>query len=559
MRPATRLTVAGYDVRGAAGRHGGPAVGPAVLYDVTGPDGRRLLYATDTGVLPDEAVALARDRAYDAVLLELSSMALDTHLDLASWPAQVERLRAVGAVVPGTQVVAVHLGHGNPPPDVLDALLASWGARAGRDGEVVELGRPAPRRVLVLGGARSGKSAYAEGRLAGEVTYVATAPDRPGDAEWAERVAGARRPPAALVDTVETGDVAGVLRAARGPVLVDDLGLWLARRARRGGRLGRRRVRRSATRWTMLAAAWRDAAAPVVLVAPEVGGGVVPEHRAGRVFRDLLGTATARLAARRRRGRAGRRRAPRGGCGRDRRRRLPAPELPRGPLPPVPWAGSARRSLRLAAVQGSWPPRRPQRASSPPRSAGGLEAGARGRRTPLVDEGADLRAWSRAAARPAPRSTLLAVLLDLEPGRRRRARGRPGWAARSRQVRDGLRAGRRAPRPTRRRCSAARRRPRRARPAGAAAQCAAPAYAGAAVGGAGRLRGRPARRAPRARARAAGCWPGAARRRVDLRGRAARARASSRCSTCASTTPEGAELAARRPARRGRLLDRPRA
>ena len=296
VRAGDRLTVAGYDVVALPARHGGPAVGPALLYDVTGPDGSRLLYATDTGVLPDEAVALAGGRAYDAVLLELSSMALDTHLDLVSWPAQVERLRAVGAVVPATQVLAVHLGHGNPPPDVLDGLLASWGARAGRDGELVDLGGPVPRRVLVLGGARSGKSAYAEGLLDGDVTYVATAPDRPGDEEWADRVrAHADRRPGSWT-TVETGDVAGVLRAARGPVLVDDLGLWLAR------------VLDDAGAWETpgpafgaaldaLDAAWREVRVPVVLVAPEVGGGVVPATRSGRVFRDLLGTATARLAA----------------------------------------------------------------------------------------------------------------------------------------------------------------------------------------------------------------------------------------------------------------------
>ena len=95
---------------------------------------------------------------------------------------------------------------------------------------------------------------------------------------------------------VETGDVAGVLRAARGPVLVDDLGLWLAR------------VLDDAQAWEApgpaftaaldeLAAAWRDVRVPVVLVAPEVGGGIVPGTRSGRVFRDLLGTASARLAA----------------------------------------------------------------------------------------------------------------------------------------------------------------------------------------------------------------------------------------------------------------------
>ena len=294
--PGDRVRVAGYDVVALPAAHRGDEVGPAVLYDVTGPDGHRLLYATDTGVLPDEAVRLATGRAYDAVLLELTSTALPVHLDLASWPAQVERLRACGAVVPATQVLAVHLGHGNPPPDVLDRLLSSWGARAGRDGEVLELGAPAPRRVLVLGGARSGKSAYAEGLLDGAVTYVATAPHRPDDAEWADRVRAhtARRPPS--WSTVETGDVAGVLAAARGPVLVDDLGLWLTRLLD-DAQAWDAPAEAFAPALDALEAAWRTARAPVVLVAPEVGGGVVPGSRSGRVFRDLLGTATARLAA----------------------------------------------------------------------------------------------------------------------------------------------------------------------------------------------------------------------------------------------------------------------
>lgn len=137
--PGDRLRVAGHEVVVLPAAHGGDDVGPPVLYDVTGADGARLLYATDTGVLPDEAIALAAGRDYHAVLLELSTMGLPTHLDLETWPAQVDRLRACGAVGPRTEVVAVHLGHGNPPPDALDALLSSWGARAGRDGDVLEL------------------------------------------------------------------------------------------------------------------------------------------------------------------------------------------------------------------------------------------------------------------------------------------------------------------------------------------------------------------------------------------------------------------------------------
>ena len=290
-----RLQVAGYDVVALPAAHGGAETGPPVLYDVTGPSGARLLYATDTGVLPERAVELATGRAYDAVLLELSTMELATHLDLTTWPQQVQRLRDCGAVTDRTQVLAVHLGHGNPPPDVLDALLGSWGCRAGRDGQVLTLGAPGGSRVLVLGAARSGKSAYAESRAGGAGTYVATAPPRPGDAEWDARVAAhrARRP--ASWRTVETGDVAGVLGEATGSVLVDDLGLWLTR-VLDDGRAWDDPGPVFGPALERLLQAWRGTAADVVLVAPEVGAGVVPEHRSGRVFRDLLGAATAALA-----------------------------------------------------------------------------------------------------------------------------------------------------------------------------------------------------------------------------------------------------------------------
>ncbi len=298
-----RHSVAGYEVVVLPARHAGPSVGPAVLYDVTGPDGARLLWATDTGALSEQALQLVEGREYDAVLLDLTSAHLPDHHDLTSWPEQVAELRRMGAVVDGTALHAVHLGHDNPPPAELDAVLAGWGASAPRDGDVLHVGgasapRPAGRRVLVLGGARSGKSAWAEQRLAAEpaVTYVATAPPRDGDDDWTARVrAHVDRRPASWT-TVETADVAGVLRSASTPVLVDDLGLWLTRTVD------------AADAWegpldaveavcTDLVAAWRECPATAVLVAPEVGSGVVPTHASGRRFRDLLGSLTARLAA----------------------------------------------------------------------------------------------------------------------------------------------------------------------------------------------------------------------------------------------------------------------
>ncbi|MDN5750406.1 MAG: bifunctional adenosylcobinamide kinase/adenosylcobinamide-phosphate guanylyltransferase, partial [Pseudonocardia sp.] len=84
-------------------------------------------------------------------------------------------------------------------------------------------------RTLVLGGTRSGKSRHAEDLLPDDVAvrYLATARRRPGDAEWDARLDAhrARRSPAWT--TVESPDVAALVRAGGSPLLVDDLATWL--------------------------------------------------------------------------------------------------------------------------------------------------------------------------------------------------------------------------------------------------------------------------------------------------------------------------------------------
>lgn len=158
-----------------------------------------------------------------------------------------------------------------------------------------------PYRTLVLGGVRSGKSAWAEA-TAGitKVTYVATAPDRPDDPEWLDRVAAhqARRP--ANWRTVPTGDLTGVLTGARpGDVLlIDDMGNWLTRVIDDvGGWQDRSRLVLVRAAVDDLLAAWRASSGRVVAVSNEVGSGVVPASYAGRLFRDEQGRLNTMLAA----------------------------------------------------------------------------------------------------------------------------------------------------------------------------------------------------------------------------------------------------------------------
>ena len=302
VRPGDRVTVGDYAVTAVPAEH----EIDAVLYDLTGPDGARLLYATDTGPLPAETVQTLRSAAYDLVLLE-ETFGDDPdhgtgHLDLATFPRQLAELRAVGAVLPSTDVVAVHLGHRNPPTPELNRRLGLWGARVVPDGTPLTVGwtrddtatRDAAdrRRTLVLGGARSGKSREAERQLAAEpaVTYVATArPELAGwDSEWAARVQAHRdrRPP--TWRTVETRDVAKALRESTGPVLVDCLSLWLADAIEHDDH---------EQRMDELVAAWRATGARAVAVSNEVGSGVVPDTASGRLFRDQLGRLNAQMAA----------------------------------------------------------------------------------------------------------------------------------------------------------------------------------------------------------------------------------------------------------------------
>ena len=159
--------------------------------------------------------------------------------------------------------------------------------------------RPAflPRATLVLGGARSGKSAYAENllpaRAGGRAVYLATA--TAGDDEMAERIAAHRaRRGDGWETTEEPPDLAAALRRPDAPadgagVLVDRLTLWLTNLIAEGADIGRARARLVAT-----IAALRG---PVLLVANEVGLGIVPDNALARRFRDHAGRLNQAVAA----------------------------------------------------------------------------------------------------------------------------------------------------------------------------------------------------------------------------------------------------------------------
>lgn len=159
------------------------------------------------------------------------------------------------------------------------------------------------RKTLVTGGVRSGKSTRAEALLAeaSSVVYVAPGPTVTEDADpdWAARIAThqARRP--AHWTTLETRDLAGAVREAQGAVLIDCLGTWLAAVMDEGEAWDAERDVQDAlvfSRLDELLLALDETPQSVVLVTNEVGLGIVPEHRSGRVFRDLLGVINQRVA-----------------------------------------------------------------------------------------------------------------------------------------------------------------------------------------------------------------------------------------------------------------------
>ncbi|QMU57110.1 MAG: bifunctional adenosylcobinamide kinase/adenosylcobinamide-phosphate guanylyltransferase [Boseongicola sp.] len=150
------------------------------------------------------------------------------------------------------------------------------------------------RIILVTGGARSGKSVWAEARmrdLAGPPVYIATAEARDGEMEGRIAAHIARRGPE-WSTVEEPRDLAGALQRTdgAGARLVDCLTLWLTNEMLADG-----------GDWEAalegLVEVLKGQAAPVVLVTNEVGSGIVPANALSRAFQDAAGTVNQAVGA----------------------------------------------------------------------------------------------------------------------------------------------------------------------------------------------------------------------------------------------------------------------
>ena len=151
--------------------------------------------------------------------------------------------------------------------------------------------------TLVTGGARSGKSAIAEGLIAGpgSVCYIATA--EAGDAEMAERIERhvRRRPPEWQTVECPRGlpDVLARVGREHDRVIIDCLTIYIAN-CLGDGSAPDDIVIEEADAVARLAA---DVPAEVVVITNEVGCGIVPANALSRRFRDLQGLANQAFAA----------------------------------------------------------------------------------------------------------------------------------------------------------------------------------------------------------------------------------------------------------------------
>lgn len=154
--------------------------------------------------------------------------------------------------------------------------------------------------VFVTGAARSGKTRLAmqiASRSGKNVTYVATAPAYPNDADWSKRLRRhrAERPTewATVEAAVEPRVELAALLAPYGSediLIVDSLGTWIADELSRNG------ADRVVECGLDALHAFQNARCSSVVVSEEVGWGVVPAYASGRTFRDVLGVLNQAFA-----------------------------------------------------------------------------------------------------------------------------------------------------------------------------------------------------------------------------------------------------------------------
>jgi uroporphyrin-III C-methyltransferase len=242
--------------------------------------------------------ALARSRATLVILMGMRHLsAIVTRLIAGGLAADTAAACVRDASLPTQRIVRAPLAE-------LPAEVAAGGLTNPAT-IIVEISPRRPgRRVLVLGGSRSGKSRHAERLLAGEpaVTYVATPPSDAGDAEWAARIERHRERRPVAWQTVETPDPAKILAQGEGgALLVDSITSWLAQVMDDIGCFTDPPPEDAGSRLagavSSFVAAWAATAVTAVAVSDEVGSGVVPATRSGRLFKDALGELNQRLAA----------------------------------------------------------------------------------------------------------------------------------------------------------------------------------------------------------------------------------------------------------------------
>lgn len=167
------------------------------------------------------------------------------------------------------------------------------------------------RIITVIGGARSGKSSFAQSlaeKLDGTTVYIATAHNK--DGEMAERILKHQESRPSTWKTVEAPyDLATAIRESGSEtqvILVDCVTLFLSNLLLRGlGDLGTEDDPQlplslehdllEATKEVVLAA--QESSALVIFVSNEVGGGIVPLYHSARMYRDVVGRANQILAA----------------------------------------------------------------------------------------------------------------------------------------------------------------------------------------------------------------------------------------------------------------------